>query len=96
MPVYYYFFLIIALSLIIFFIRAFLLRKKNIPAELFVEALRNENSGHFEAAVISYKSALNEVKKNRLRSISMENRINEKIKVLHTIIEYKNSLRFPG
>jgi hypothetical protein len=80
-------------SLIIFLIRFFIIWKKNIPVELFVEALRNENNGNFEEAVITYETALNEFKKMKLHR-NLENKIIEKLKVLHTIIEYKNNLRF--
>ena len=86
-----YIFLIMVLLLIVFFIRFFILRKKDTPVELFVEGLRNENNGHFETAVVTYESALNAVKKSRFHSY-LKNKITEKIKVLHTIIEYKNSL----
>jgi hypothetical protein len=54
------------LLLIIFLFRSFFLRKKNIPVQLFFEGLRNENRGNFEAAVITYKTALDEVKKNQV------------------------------
>lgn len=93
MPFYNYFFLIIVLSLIILSVRFFILRRKNISLELYVEALRNENSGHFEVAVINYEAALDEVKKIRFHSI-LKNRIIEKLKLLHTIMEYKNNLHF--
>jgi hypothetical protein len=81
------------LSLIILSIRFLVLRRENISVELYVEALRNENSGYFEVAVSTYEAALNEVKKIRFHSI-LKNRIIEKLKLLHTIIEYKNNLRF--
>ena len=93
MSLYYYFFLILALSLITLFIRSLVLQKKTIPSKLFDEALRNENSGHFEEAVVTYENALNEVKKRRFHN-GMENKIVEKLKVLHTAIEYKNSFHF--
>ncbi len=93
MPFYNYFLLIIALSLILLSIRLFILWKKNIPVELFVKALRNENNGHFEEAVISYETALNEVKKIRFHG-NLKNKIIEKLKLLHTVIEYKNNLHF--
>jgi hypothetical protein len=67
------------------------LRKKNIPAELFLEALRNENSGNFEEAVVTYENALNEVNKTRFHGGSLKTRITEKLKVLRTIIDYENS-----
>ncbi len=93
MPFYNYFFLLIMLSIIILLILFFVLRKKNISVELFVNALRNENNGHFEEAIITYETALNEVKKIRFHS-TLKNKIIEKLKVLHTVIEYKNNLHF--
>jgi len=93
MPIYYYFFLIIVLSLISISIRFFIMRKKNISVELYAEALRSENSGHFEVAVINYETALNEVKKIRFNR-TLKSKITGKLKVLHTVIEYKNNLHF--
>jgi hypothetical protein len=90
MPFYYYFFLLIAISLIFLVIRSLVLRRKNISIELFAKALKNENSGHYEEAVAAYESALNEVKKTRFHN-SLENKIIEKLKVLHTCIEHKNA-----
>jgi hypothetical protein len=93
MPFYSYILLIMVLSLIILLIRSFILWKKNIPIELFVEALRNENSGHLEEAIITYETALYEFKKNRSRS-NLKNKIIEKLKVLRIVIEYKNKFHF--
>jgi hypothetical protein len=92
MQPYYYLSLIVVFTLFILLIRSLILRKRNIPAGLFVEALRNENSGHFEEAVINYEKALDEVQGNRFYDGGFKNRIIEKIKVLNTIIEYKNGL----
>jgi hypothetical protein len=94
MSYYYYFFLIVGLSLIIILIHAFISRRKDIPFELFVEALKNENNGHFEAAVITYETALDEVKKTRFRTNNLKNKIIGRLKVLHTNIDYNNNLRF--
>lgn len=94
MPFYSYIFLIIVLLIVTLLIRALILWKRNIPIELFAEALQNENSGHFEEALITYETALNEVKKIRFSNISLKNKITEKLKVLHTLIEYKNNLHF--
>jgi hypothetical protein len=94
MAFYFYIFLLMILSIIILLICSFILWKKNIPVELFVEALRKENNGNFEEAVINYETALNKSKKIRFLSNSFENKIIEKIKVLHTIIDYKNNIRF--
>lgn len=86
--------MIIALSLVFLFIRFFVLWKKNIPFELFVEALRDENNGHFEEAVTTYETALNEVKKIRFHG-PLKNKIIQKLKLLHTVIEYKNNFILP-
>jgi hypothetical protein len=78
---------------IILLIRFLLIRRKDIPAELFVAALRNENCGDFEAALTGYETALNEARKSRFNN-GLENRINGKLKMLHTIIEYKKNFHF--
>lgn len=92
MTTYYYIFSIILLTIIIILIRSFILRRKNIPVQLFNEALKNENSGYFEEAVITYETALNEIKKIRFHG-TLKNKIIDKIKVLRTILEYNNNHR---
>jgi len=79
--------------LIFAFIRSFILRKESVPVELFHEALRSENSGNFEAAVITYETALTEAEKTMFLT-GLKQRISGKLKVLHTILDYRNSLRF--
>lgn len=64
-----------------------------MPVELFVKALRNENNGNYEEALIAYESALNEVRKIRFHG-SLKHKIIEKISLLHTLIDHKNSFRF--
>jgi hypothetical protein len=90
MPVHYYILVIIVLSIAFLIIRSWVLQRKNIPVELFVKALQNENSGNFDQALISYESALEEVNKIRFHG-NFKNKIIEKIKLLHTLIEYRNS-----
>ena len=70
-----------------------LVNKKTLPLRLFIEAQKNENDGRFEEAVITYESALDEVRKFRFHG-SLKNKIIEKLKVLHTTIEYQNSFQF--
>jgi len=82
------------LLIIILLIRSVVLRNNNILEKLFIEAIKNENSGDFEAAIISYENALNEVKKGKLHDSDLENKIMGKIKVLHTAIDYKNNLQY--
>ena len=86
--------IIILPLVIIMLIRWFVPRKKNLTIELFAEGLRNENSGDYEAARIAYENALDKVKKNRFYSNSMKNKIVEKLKVLNTVIDYKNNSHF--
>lgn len=93
MTYYPYFFISIAFILIFILIRSYVLQRKNVPVALYVSALKNENNGHFEQAVIIYENALIEVKKIRYHT-SLKNKIIEKLKIMHTIIDYKNSARF--
>jgi hypothetical protein len=91
MTFYYYLFLFILLSIIFLIIRSLFLRKRNISVELFVKALSNENNGNFEEAVVNYECALQEVKKIRFHN-NLKNKIIEKLKILHSFIEYKNNM----
>lgn len=61
-----------------------------MPVQLYVKALQNENSGNFEQALIFYEGALNEVNKIRFHK-KFKNKIINKIKLQHTLIEYRNS-----
>lgn len=92
MPLYYYFIIFIGLLFIILPFRSLLSPKKNISVDLFNEGLRNENNGLYEEAVINYENALMEVKKTRFHS-TFKNKIIEKLKILHSLIEYNNSVR---
>ena len=73
-------------------ISSILINKKTLPVRLFIEAQKNENDGRFEEAVITYESALDEARKFRFHG-SLKNRIIDKLKVLHTTIEYQNSFQ---
>ena len=96
MTIYLYLPFIMIALLIIFIIGSLILKRKNLPVELFVEGLKYENDGHFDEAIINYKNALSEVKKNRFHS-NLKNIIIQKLKVLHAIIKYKKSfLSTPG
>jgi hypothetical protein len=94
MPIYYFILLPIVLLLLFYLLRSFFLRKKNIPGALFAEGLRNENSGQFEQAVLTYTNALEQVKKARFRDSHLKNMILEKLKVLNTTIEYEKNFHF--
>ncbi len=78
------------LVLMILFIRSLLSRQTAIGAKLFCAALKNENSGHYEEAIVDYEKALIEAKKTRYNKMQ-QNKIVEKISLLHTVIQYQNS-----
>jgi hypothetical protein len=89
-----YFILLFVMLSIILLLRYFLLRRKNIPVELFSVALRNENKGEFEAAIISYENALNEAKKARFPSNRLKNKITEKLRILKTVTNYQSGFHY--
>lgn len=93
MAYYYYILIIILLSFLFLVVRFFLRKEKNLSDELFAEALRSENDGHFEEAVIIYQTALDESVKANSNKV-LKNKIIEKIKLLHTVIEYNKSANF--
>ncbi|HYM92553.1 MAG TPA: hypothetical protein VET23_00290 [Chitinophagaceae bacterium] len=90
MPFYYYLFLSTQLPLIVILSRSYFFRKRNLPAELFSEALRNENNEDFEEALTAYENVLSELNRTGSRSY-LKFKSTEKIKVLRSIINYKNS-----
>jgi hypothetical protein len=94
MTIYYYILSPIMLILLFLLIRSYLLRQKSLPGQLFADALRNENSGNYEQAVVTYNNALQEVKKARFRDSHLKNKILEKLKVLNTTIEYQNNFHY--
>ena len=93
MPLYAYFFLLTIASIMILVVSFFVMRKKSIPVELYIRALRDENNGHFEEAVITYEIALKEAKKIRFHS-TLESKIIQKLNLLHTVVEYNKNLNF--
>ena len=84
------FFMIVIVTILV--ISSLWVKKKNLPVRLFIEAQKNENNGHFEEAVITYESALDEVKKFRFHD-NLKNKIISRLKVLHSAIEYKNNFQ---
>jgi len=93
MLIYPYLIFFTVLILIILLVRAIVLRKNIIPGKLFAEALRKENSGHFEDAIITYQNALDETKKIRFNTNTRKNIIIEKLKVLHSVLKYRNGFQ---
>lgn len=95
MQFYYYIFIFLVLSTVLVLIRYFSSRKKNLPVQLYFAALKDENSGKFEKAIITYENALIEVKKIKFNN-TLKNKIVEKLKLLHTVIDYNNNSLSPG
>ncbi len=90
---YYYIYFALALFTLYLLIRFLVIRKKDISIDFFITAQRSENNGFFEDAVVAYEEALTEAKKTRSHTM-LKNKIIEKLKVLHTVIEYKNSFHY--
>jgi hypothetical protein len=82
-----------ALASVFFVVRFFVLRKKNLAVELFVEALGYENESNFVAAALAYTKALQEVRKIRFHH-GLESKIMDKLKVMQSIIAYNDSFLF--
>ena len=82
------------LIIIILAIRSYILGRNNLSGKLFTEALRNENSGLFEEAVIVYENVLKVAVKRRYPGNKFRQMIVGKIKVLNTAIDYRNNLQF--
>ena len=66
----------------------FIYEKQSVPSISFSIALENENNGNYEAALSNYEIALTEVKKTK-RNKDLRIKIIDKIKVLHTVIDYE-------
>lgn len=56
--------------------------------KLFSAALKQENDGYFREAHAGYLAALHEVEAKRFQDDKFRNKILEKIKLLHTVIQY--------
>jgi len=93
----YLFFLSISILVSVFLVtalaRAFIYWRNNIPVGLYLKALRDENSGHFEEAVTSYEAALSQCDGLKFQR-AFKNKIIGKVKLLHTIIDYNKTFRF--
>jgi hypothetical protein len=94
MPFYFYFYIAIVLIIVVLVIRWFVLQKKNIPVVLFDKALKSENSGQYEEALLNYENALREVKKIKYHK-DLKIKITAKLKVMRTIIDYQNNFQRP-
>ena len=81
--------LFIVLLLITFSIAILFPRKKYTYTKFYTEGIRNENDGHFAAALENYNNALAEIKKYKFHE-KMKQQLIQKIKVLKSTIEYES------
>jgi hypothetical protein len=88
---YYSLFLVIPAAILFLFVRHFMGKNKDNAVSLFKAALKEENTGRFEAAIKQYELALQEAEKKGFDK-SLRLLINEKLKVLHTITEYEKEM----
>ena len=91
MPMYFYLVLFFVAGMILLFIYISSSAKSRSSVELYMEALKNENSGRLKEALILYENAFEEAKRVRMNN-SFKSKIVEKLRVLHTVIEYNQSL----
>lgn len=89
MSPYLYGLFLALLCAVLFIVRRLTRKRRNTPDTLLAEALRYENNGVYDKAVISYKAALEKIKKIRSQRM-LQSKISEKLKVLHTLIEYES------
>ena len=90
MPLYFYPGLfMIAFFLMLLFRTAIAARSDN-SEQLYTEALKNENSGKLEDALVIYENAFAAAKKIR-RNPSFKDKIAAKLQLLHTVIEYNRN-----
>jgi len=92
MSLFFYIFSLAGLFILFIVIRALSLLRKDIPANLFAEALKDENSGNLESAVTIYKAALQEANKSRFQH-DLREKIVEKLKVLNTVLAYNRNFQ---
>ena len=91
MTSYYNLLLLVPASIVFLIVRYLVEKHKHRVMALFKTALKEENTGRFEAAIKQYELALQEAEKNGF-SRSLQLLINEKLKVLHTINEYEKEM----
>jgi hypothetical protein len=81
--------ILIVLFLITFSFSILFRHKKYAYAALYAEGVKNENNGHFAAALENYISVLAEIKNYRFHE-KMRCQLADKIKVLRSTIEYES------
>jgi hypothetical protein len=66
--------------------------KKNSHTELYKEGVHNENEGNYKLALQNFEDALAEIRKLKVDN-KFGDKIEERIKILHTIIDYEKSFQ---
>ncbi len=74
--------------------RLFLQWKNKKAFETYAKGLQNENSGEFETAVINYEMAVALLTRSKFQNSALKIMITDKLKTLHTVIEYNNGYQF--
>ena len=69
-----------------------ILQQKNNRTKLYIEAVRNENDGHYNLALHNYEDALSEIRRLNIKHY-LHRKIDEKIKILRTTIEYEKNFQ---
>jgi hypothetical protein len=83
--------IVTVLFILIILVRTFGYRRKSLPARSFAAALKDENNGDYESALNGYEVTLMAMRKSKgYRSLRIK--ILEKIKLLHTVIDYRKNL----
>jgi hypothetical protein len=77
--------------IVVLLILRFIYQNRSMTSKSYAIALENENSGNYQEALNNYKIALGEVKKTK-RNRDLRIKILEKIKVLHTVIDYHKGI----
>jgi hypothetical protein len=89
MSPYLYGLFLVLICAVLFIVRRLTRKRRNTPDMLLAEALRYENNGVYDKAVISYQAALEKIKKIRSQRM-LQSKISQKLKVLHTLMEYES------
>jgi hypothetical protein len=93
MPLYIYLIFITLGIILLYCIRFLVSYQSNIPTAFFIAAIKEENNGRYEEALVNYQSALDELERSHDFG-SMKYRVIEKKKLMYTIIAYKKNSRF--
>lgn len=80
------------LIILLFILKTVIQKKRPSSFSLYVKALKDENSGNLEEALVSYRIAYEEAAKTRFQE-DMKQRILKKMKVLHSMKGYNKQFQ---